>query len=195
MNVHYDEGLSLGEVRARYFEDNGFGADGGYSKAWVPVQLGPITVGFPNSAARVRAVKFHDLHHVVTGYGTDAIGEAEIGAWEAGSGCAGFVAAWVLNTYAIAIGLLAGEARAVWHAFVRGRHTRNLYRAQFDDALLAERLGAVRARLGLDGAVARASAGDRVAFAGWSAAALVLSVATIAAPFAGLAAVVRAISG
>ncbi len=187
MRVQYDESLSLRDVRARYFQDNGFGEDGGYSKGWVPVKLGPITVGFPNSAARVRAVKFHDLHHVVTGYRTDAVGEAEIGAWEVGSGCAGFVAAWVLNTYAMAIGLLAGRPRALWTAFLRGRHTRNLYRIRFDDALLDARLGDVRARLGLDAAPARASLGDCLSFAAWSAVALGLAAVTIALPVAGLA--------
>jgi hypothetical protein len=186
MRVQYDENQSLRDVRTRYFRDNGFGDDGGYAKVWVPVQLGPITVGFPNTAARVRAVKFHDLHHVVTGYGTDAVGEAEIGAWEAGSGCAGFVAAWVLNAYATAIGFLAGRPRSLWAAFVRGRHTRNLYGTPFDDALLDARLGDVRARLGLDAATSRASFGDRLAFTAWSAAALSLAAATIASPIAGL---------
>ncbi len=27
-------------------------------------------------------IPFNDLHHVATGYGTDVLGEAEIGAWE-----------------------------------------------------------------------------------------------------------------
>jgi len=187
LRIDYDAAQSLRDVRARYFRDNGFGEDGGYAKAWVPVQLGPVTVGFPNTAARVRAVKFHDLHHVVTGYGTDAVGEAEIGAWEAGSGCGGFVAAWVLNAYATAIGYLAGKPGALWAAFVRGRQTHNLYQTPFDDALLDARLGEVRARLGLDAAAAPASLGDRLAFAAWTASSLVLALATIAAPIAGLA--------
>jgi hypothetical protein len=186
MRVQYDETQSLRDVRARYFRDNGFGDDGGYSKAWVPVQLGPVTVGFPNSAARVRAVKFHDLHHVVTGYPTDAVGEAEIGAWEAGSGCGSFVAAWVLNAYATAIGFLAGKPRALWAAFVRGRHTHNLYQTPFDDDLLDARLGEVRTRLRLDGTARPASFGDRLAFAAWSASSLALAAATIAVPVAGL---------
>jgi hypothetical protein len=191
MRVDYDETMRLRDVRARYFRDNGFGDDGGYSKVWVPVQLGPITVGFPNTAARVRAVKFHDLHHVVTGYGTDVVGEAEIGAWEAGSGCAGFVAAWVLNTYAIALGLLAGAPRAVWEAFLRGRRTRNLYTSAFDDALLDARLGEVRKRLGLDGALAPAAASDRIAFAIWAMVSIALAVATIALPVLGVVSAVR----
>ena len=37
---------------------------------WRQDLVGPIPLGFPNSDARRRAVKLHDLHHVLTGYGT-----------------------------------------------------------------------------------------------------------------------------
>lgn len=186
MTIAYDEGLPLREARARYFRDNAFGDDGGYSKKWVQLQLGPLPFAFPNSAARVRAVKYHDLHHVVTGYATNVVGEAEIGAWEIGSGCAGFVAAWILNLYAMVLGFLSGAPGAVWRAFARGRHTRNLYRDAYDESLLDTKLGEVRARLGLDSNEAGASSADRAAFALWSALALALALATIALPVAAL---------
>jgi hypothetical protein len=175
--------LTLREARARYFRASGFGEDGGYAKRWVKIRLGPIPFAFPNTAARVRAVRYHDLHHVVTGYATDLVGEAEIAAWEIASGCAGFVAAWILNLYALPLGL-ATDARATWRAFLRGRRTRNLYRAAYCDALLAERVGAVRARLGLDAAAAdppgAATPADRAAFAFWAAASLALWGASLA---------------
>ena len=107
----YDESQSLRDARTRYFQDNAFGDDGGYAAKWVKLQLGPVPFAIPNSAARVRALKFHDLHHVVTGYATNVVGEAEIGAWEIGSGCAGFVAAWILNLYAMVLGLAGRCAR------------------------------------------------------------------------------------
>jgi hypothetical protein len=191
----YDESSTLRDARAAYFRDNAFGDDGGYAKQWVHVQLGPLPFAFPNTAARVRAVKYHDLHHVVTGYATDVVGEAEIGAWEIGSGCAGFVAAWVLNLYAMVLGFLAGAPGAVWRAFVRGRHTWNLYRTAYDDALLDARLGAVRARLALEAEPApRATLGDRVAFALWAGAAAALSLATLALLLAPIALAVRALA-
>ena len=189
----YDDGWTLRDARAAYFEDNGFGDDGGYAKKWVHVQLGPLPFGFPNSAARVRAVKYHDLHHVVTGYATDIVGEAEIGAWEIGSGCAGFVAAWLLNLYAMVLGFLAGAPGAVWRAFARGRHTRNLYRTEYDDALLETKLGEVRARLALAAEPIRASAADRVSFAAWSALAIALFAATLAALLAPVVLLARAV--
>jgi hypothetical protein len=177
----YDDTLTLRDARGRYFADNAFGDDGGYTKKWVKLQLGPLPLAFPNSEARVRAVKYHDLHHVVTGYDTNVVGEAEIGAWEIGSGCAGFLAAWVLNLYALTLGFLAGSPGAVWRAFVRGRHTRNLYRDAYGDALLDARLGAVRERLGLESPPRpEATPGDRVAFALWCGLAFALFLATLA---------------
>jgi hypothetical protein len=160
----YADSSSLLDARRVYFEANGFGADGGYAKRWVDVKVGPLPLRFPNSAARVRAVRYHDLHHVATGYDTDWVGEGEIAAWELASGCRGFLAAWWLNLSAMAIALLLAPAR-IWRAFVRGRHTRNLYGEAFDDALLASSVAALRARLGLAGAEPAATAANRAAFA------------------------------
>jgi hypothetical protein len=68
------------EGRDAYLAANGFSIDG-YSKptAEFPIFGRPVT--FPNPPARRRAVSRHDLHHALTGYGTDYAGEAEIGAW------------------------------------------------------------------------------------------------------------------
>jgi hypothetical protein len=185
-----DDAIGVREARARYFEANGFG-DGGYDAKWVKLSLGPIPFAFPNSAARVRAVRLHDLHHVATGYDTSVLGEAEIGAWEIASSCRGFVAAWILNLYAMQLGLWINPA-AVFRAFVRGRHTGNLYRGEWDEALLEARVGELRARLRLGAPPPEATAMDRVAFLGWSALALLLALATSAvvlAPFVWLAGV------
>ena len=172
----YAESLSLLDARRVYFDANGFGADGGYAKRWVKVKLGPLPLWFPNSEARVRAVRYHDLHHVATGYDTDWIGEGEIAAWEIASSCRGFLAAWWLNLSAMAIGLAIAPAR-IFRAFVRGRHTRNLYAERFDDALLATSVGALRERLALVSADPAATSGDRAAFAGWCVAAVLAVVA------------------
>lgn len=191
----YDESQTLRDARSRYFEANAFGDDGGYAAKWAKLQLGPVPFAIPNSAARVRALKFHDLHHVVTGYATDVVGEAEIGAWEIGSGCAGFVAAWILNLYAMVLGLLFGAPGAVWRAFLRGRHTRNLYRTAYDDALLDARLGELRAQLGLAARSAPpvATPADRLAFASWLVIALALAAVTLAPPVAAATWLLRAI--
>jgi hypothetical protein len=176
--ISYDDDLRVREARAQYFERNGFG-DGGYHAKWVKLALGPIPFAFPNNAARVRAVRLHDLHHVATGYDTNLLGEAEIGAWEIGSSCRGFVAAWILNLYALTLGLWI-DPGAVLRAFARGRRTENLYRGEWDEALLEARVGELRERLRLAQPAAAVTAGDRVAFAGWALLAALLSLMTSA---------------
>lgn len=154
----WDPALSLEQARAEYFRFNGFGEDGGYGAKWVDFKLGPIPFPFPNSPARVEAVRYHDLHHVLTGYQTDFLGELEISGWELASGCADKTAAWALNLGGYAAGMLCAPRRTL-RAFVRGRHSRNLYRHRFDAALLSRTVGEVRRELALEG-TPRASARD-----------------------------------
>src|SRR5438046_2892863 len=66
---NYDPTSTLREARGRYFAANGLG-EGGYEDKWVRFALGPIRFAIPNTAGRVHAVRYHDLHHVVTGYDT-----------------------------------------------------------------------------------------------------------------------------
>lgn len=167
----YADSLSLRDARRVYFDANAFGADGGYAKRWVKVKLGPVPFWFPNSPGRVKAVRYHDLHHVATGYDTDLVGEGEIGAWEVASGCRGFVAAWVLNLLAMVLGSVISPER-LFRAFVRGRHSRNLYGDAFDDALLATSVGALRERLDLDAPPPAPTHADLFAFVGWYVAAV-----------------------
>ena len=154
-----DPAQTLARARDDYFRVNGFGDDGGYNADWVDFKLGPIPMPFPNTPSRKRAVRYHDLHHALTGYATDLTGEFEISAWEIGSGCADHVAAWYLNLSGMVGGLLSAPRRTV-AAFVRGRRSRNLYRVAYDDALLGRTVGEMRHELGLDAPPARAGAGD-----------------------------------
>jgi hypothetical protein len=171
----YDDALSLRAAREQYFAANGF--DGSYGERWVKLKAGPITIAFPNAAGRVRAVKLHDLHHVVTGYSTTWTGESEIGAWELASGCAGFFWAWYLNLSALAVGL-AIAPREVFRAFVRGRHTHNLYRAEGElrDATLHRSVGEMRRSLGLVAPVPAAGIADIALFSAFAAASAVMSL-------------------
>lgn len=179
----YDDALSVREARQLYFEENGFG-DGGYGDRWVKLMAGPVPIYFPNTAARVEAVRRHDVHHVLTGYATTWTGEAEIGSWEISSGCGRFYAAWVLNLQALIIGVLIAP-RAVLRAFAWGRRTGNLYHAGFDEDVLDASLGALRRRLGLDRALPEPTVDDALALAGWCLAAtpiFLLSVLSVAVP-------------
>lgn len=193
----YDPGLTLGEARTRYFVDNDFGAEGNYDDRWVKVYLGPVPFVFPNSTARVRAVRYHDLHHVLTGYPTTMKGETEIGAWELASGCGTMPAAWVLNMLAMAIGVVI-DRKALFAAFMRGRHSGNLYDGEDLEALLGRPLGEQRARLRLDREPPPATAGDRAAFVAYAAGGVVLQLVVVAmllVPLVGAAWLVAAALG
>lgn len=160
MSATYPDDMTMRAARDRYFDVNGFGADGGYNDTWVDFKLGPLPMPFPNTAGRIAAVKFHDLHHVLTGYPTNATGEFEISAWEIGAGCANMPAAWVINMGGLASGVIAAPRR-ILAAFVRGRRSRSLYREAFEP-LLEQTVGDMRARF--IGANERATARDVVAF-------------------------------
>jgi hypothetical protein len=169
----YEASVTLGENRARYLERNGFG-DGGYESSWVTLKkIGPIEIGFPNTASRKRAIRLHDLHHVLAQYGTDWTGEGEIGAFEIAAGCGDHWAAWFLNASAMSFGVFIAP-RACFRAFVRGRHARTLYlrtsehHGEFAAELLERNTGQMRERLGLDREVPEATLGDRLHFALWA---------------------------
>lgn len=72
---------SVKQGLASYLEENGFSREE-YDLPVVKVTFWGITFPVPNPPQRQIAVRFHDLHHLVTGYGTDPTGEAEISAWE-----------------------------------------------------------------------------------------------------------------
>ncbi|MFO0759987.1 MAG: hypothetical protein U0359_26115 [Byssovorax sp.] len=189
----YDPSMTLRAARQRYFEDNGFGADGGYGARWVDFKLGPLPMPFPNTDARRRAVVYHDLHHLVTGYRTDFLGELEISAWEIGAGCKGFVVPWQLNL----AGLYTGAfliPRRTFRAFLRGRRSESLY-GRSVDALLDRTVGEVTAEaLSDEPAAARASdyALFALAFAaGCLSSLLSLALFVIAGPLFALLGLVR----
>jgi hypothetical protein len=180
--------VTLGAARAAYYERNHFGADGGDSLDWVPVKILGITLRIPNTEGRKRAVRIHDLHHVVTGYQTDLRGEAEIGAWELASGCLQSRAATVLNFFALAIGV-AMAPRRMFRAWARGRHTRNLYDESGVEHLLPRTVDEVRSSLGLDEPAPRTRLRDVLAVLAIG----VPGLAVMAAPLVGLVALVRAV--
>ena len=145
-----NENQTVREARADYFRRAGFPPDGGDSQRWVVLRVAGVPVfAFPNIATRRRSVKLHDVHHVLTGYDTSWTGEAEIGAWELGSGCGRHWVAWVLNTQAMILGLLIAPRRT-WRAFVRGRRSGNLYgSASLDESLLDRTVGDLRREVGI----------------------------------------------
>ena len=173
----YSSETTLGDARTKYFALNNFG-DGGYDDNWVKVEYGWMRFYFPNTRARVAVVRYHDLHHILTEYSTDMPGETEISAWEIATGCTANYAAWILNLLGFGFGLLINR-RGVYRAFLRGRHSSNLYSFPFEDALLAAKVGEMRCLLHLDREHVTASAADKRAFGLWAS----LSFATLLAGY------------
>jgi hypothetical protein len=177
-SVPYDPAATVRAARALYFETNGFGADGGYDKKWVPVKVGPAEFVIRNTKGRVRSVRSHDLHHIATGYPTTLEGEALIGAWELASGCRDHFAAWFLNASAFAFGIVLAP-RALWRAFVRGRHSSNLYEGEFSESLLDGTVGDLRDKLRVDDQH-EATLADALVFTLWLGAGIYLLAWTVA---------------
>jgi hypothetical protein len=145
-----NESETVRQARADYFRRAGLPPDGGESQRWVILRIGGVPFSaLLNIAARKRTVKLHDVHHVLTGYDTSWTGEAEIGAWELGSGCRRHWVAWVLNIQAMILGLLIAPRRT-WRAFLRGRRSGNLYgSAALDDSLLDRTVADLRRETGI----------------------------------------------
>jgi len=180
--------VRLGTVRARVDARRGAGAslragglaeDGGYSDAWVKLKLWRMPIWFPNTEGRRRAVRFHDVHHVLTEYPTTWRGEFEIAAWEIATGIGGRWEAWLLDLLGFACGLVVFP-RSVHRAFQRGRQGTNLHFSEWNEAILARRVGEMRRRLRLDCGDVRPTLRDEAAFLFWSAASLLAYLAASA---------------
>lgn len=169
--------MTVREARDRYLAEFGLGTDT-YLDDWVDVKLGPLPLRLPSTAARKRVLPVHDIHHALTGYRADILGEAEISAWELGSGLGRHVVGYVLDLMTLSWSPLVAPRR-VFRAFLRGRRSGNFYRAPLplDPALLDEDVDAVRRRLGLHREPpSRATAADVIAFLGWYLAALAMGL-------------------
>src|SRR3954463_3447299 len=121
--------MTLDEELAAFYSKSGFGQVVGTRPLTVPVYTGCMLVPLPNIETRRRFLKYHDLHHLVTGYSVGRIGEGEVSAWELGTGSA-FVSPVLgtMNLIALSTGLFVAPGR-MWRAFRRGCRSENLYRS------------------------------------------------------------------
>lgn len=143
----FSDTMCLQEARDRFLAANHFTVEE-YSARTFTIGVFGWRLRFPNTKGRKRAVPFHDLHHVLTGYGTTWIGEAEIGAWELRAGCNSFIT-YYLNGAGVVIGLFLSPRR-VWRAFrtAKGQHTLYLDSLPYE-RLLQMTVAEVRQRLGI----------------------------------------------
>jgi hypothetical protein len=131
-----------------YYAANGLPLDGGASDPVFHVKMGPISFPLPNPPARRRAVFFHDVNHLLTGYNNVfSEGEVEIAGFEIGAGCGPFAIAWAINAPMMVIGLVINPG-PTWRAFQRGRRSGSIYElTESRDTLAAQTVGELRAAL------------------------------------------------
>jgi len=136
-----DEIIRIG--RDRYLAENSFGVES-YRATGFPIFIGKWTFFVPNPGK----LPLHDLHHVVSGYGTGLIGEAEISAYELrGGGCSFFI--FILCIGAIFFGMFIAPKR-IRQAWRRAEGTKTLYNfnVSYED-LLEMKVGELRRQLGI----------------------------------------------
>jgi hypothetical protein len=119
--------MTIQQELEKFYLRVGFGDVLGKRPLTVPVYTGCLLVPLPNIETRYKYLKYHDIHHLVTGYSVGRIGEGEVSAWELGTGS--FLKSpllGVMNLIALSTGLVL-EPRRMWFAFVRGCQSKNLY--------------------------------------------------------------------
>jgi hypothetical protein len=89
-------------------------------------RVGPVTLSLPNFGWRRRALRAHDLHHLMTGYPMTMRGEFQMAAWELAAGRYPHWGASLMCTPLALAGLFWSPAamRRAWRA---GRRSRSLY--------------------------------------------------------------------
>lgn len=139
------------EILSKFYSDNNLDPDGGQSSSSVKIELTPkFHFYFPNFDARRKAVVLHDIHHLLTGYTTTLSGESEISAWEIGSGCENYWAAFLIDTSGVVMGI-PFNLISVLKAFSRGRKTKNLYHNNLsNNKILGMKISELRKHLYLD---------------------------------------------
>jgi len=146
----FPPGLSVREARDSYLAENGFGMDQ-YDADSVTVNFWGIRFPVPNPPTRKIAIRYHDLHHVMTGYGTDPTGEAEISVWEFRRGIRAF---GVYVRFIIFTGIILGffhSPKAVWTAWKASKIGNPLPKPTMAhyESLLEKTLGELRREYGV----------------------------------------------
>jgi hypothetical protein len=173
--------LRIGDALTSHYLAHGLPADGGEHSAWFTVRIGGLAIPLPNPPARRRAVFFHDVNHLLTGYNTVfSDGEIRIAAFELASGCGPYAIAWIINLGVFAVGLVASP-RQLFRAFVRGRNARSVYTWLDRPALQAATVDDVRAALHVMGDAPAARFEDRIVFLAWSTAAILWALLPLVA--------------
>lgn len=147
--------MTVREARDAYLAENGFTV-AAYDDKWTDASFLGIKLKVPNTKRHRDAIMLHDLHHVVTGFGTDLLGEGEISAWEARRGLSalGLYVGGIV-TSGMLLGLLLGPRRTL-RAWRKSASRESLFPLSKEDdfaaryeRLLSMTVGELRKQLGV----------------------------------------------
>ncbi|MDB4925827.1 hypothetical protein [Mucilaginibacter sp.] len=118
--------MTVKEALIGFYKFNRLNLTEDFESHCVRVYIGCILAPVPNINARKKYLKFHDLHHIMSGYGIDRIGESEISAWELGSRSCRKPLISIMNLFALSTGFILDPTKVIT-AFYRGCKSKNLY--------------------------------------------------------------------
>ncbi|RKR85525.1 hypothetical protein BDD43_5796 [Mucilaginibacter gracilis] len=118
--------MTVREALIGFYKFNSLNLTSDFESHCVRVYIGCILAPVPNINARKKYLKFHDLHHIMSGYGIDRVGESEISAWELGSRSCRKPLISIMNLFALSTGFILKPSK-VTRAFYRGCKSKNLY--------------------------------------------------------------------
>jgi hypothetical protein len=118
--------MTIKEALIGFYKFNRLNLSADFESHCVRIYIGCILASVPNIKARKKYIKFHDLHHIMAGYGIDRIGESEISAWELGSRSCRKPIVSIMNLFALSTGFILSPSKVI-SAFYRGCRSKNLY--------------------------------------------------------------------
>jgi hypothetical protein len=136
--------LTLREARDLFYKAHGFPENGRVSKdKWSLISCRDLKIYLPNFEWRKKALPFHDLHHILTGYELCPTGEFQIAAWEFAAGKYPNIFTTCFCVPLVSMGAILIPSRQ-FRAFIRGRRSRTLYKGHTYEQLLDMTVGEVR---------------------------------------------------
>jgi len=118
--------MTTKEALIGFYKFNHLNLTADFESHCVRVYIGCLLAPVPNIKARKKYLKFHDLHHIMTEYGIDRVGESEISAWELGSRSCRKPLISIMNLFALSTGFIL-KPKNIIGAFYRGCRSKNLY--------------------------------------------------------------------
>jgi hypothetical protein len=170
--------VTVAEALQLHYASNGLPTDGGRSAGQWALEYGPLALRLANFEWRQRALQYHDIHHVLTGYACTPTGEMEIAAWEFAAGRFPSVLSTLFCLPLVGIGAFVIPRRS-FAAFARGRRSKTLYGTPLDTGLMSLDVHALRDRV-LPTERRRPTARDVVAYLALSGTSLALVIAPVA---------------